>query len=561
MCQFRRKNGEVFVNTSYVAIASFLAATSTTAYAQEAPAPAETTDTAQSGERQITDIVVTAEKRARGESIQRVPIAITAVNAEVMERAQLTSITDVGRLAPSVTLNDSGSSPGFANFFIRGIGVQGSIRTIDPAVSLIVDGMVHEFQLGNTLDTFDIQSVEVLRGPQGILFGRNATGGAVVFTTRRPTDTLEGAIQVRAGSAERLDVSARISGPIIGNTLLGKIAVIHRHSDGLYSDKNRGTFVPAPYNPSGTDTSSTGDQVGEDTWIVHPTLTINATPDLSITLLGEYVHSKTGAGVARQLVPVPNLATYFGYTPDLGRTNFNHDQEGKALSRTLRGIAEVTYKTGAGVFTSISGYRKVKYDYQFDTDGTPFTLLQFPKGSFDRSSQVSEEFRFASDFSDVVSFVAGGYYSKLKMHGTEVRIQSPFFGGGLANAPLRYIRGTYDQDSETIAGFYNVDVRPIPEVRLSHGGRFTKDSKQIDVVPLQVCGANFVNCPNTPFHGKKSWNNYSPRFAAEFQATPKLLLYSSYTFGYRSGNYNQRPPIAEPTTPAEPELCARWRPA
>lgn len=163
----------------------------------------------------------------------------------MLEAAQAATIVDVGRLAPNAELQPAPRS-GFSNFTIRGIGLDGSVRSIDPAVNLIVDGPVIGFPVANILDTFDVESIEVLRGPQGILFGRNTTGGAVSLRTRRPGNEFNVEGNVTFGNHSRFDVSALVEGPLIPDRLFAKLAVLHREHDGYFPDNNSGIFVPAP---------------------------------------------------------------------------------------------------------------------------------------------------------------------------------------------------------------------------------------------------------------------------------------------------------------------------
>jgi hypothetical protein len=139
----------------------------------------------------LEEITVYAQKRGLGESNQKVPIAITAVSANTLEEIHSVDVRDLGKLAPNVQTADVGSTPAFPNFTIRGIGVNSSVRSIDPAVNIVVDGMTVGYQTGAIPSTFDLESIEILRGPQGVLFGRNSTGGAIVLRTRRPSADLE----------------------------------------------------------------------------------------------------------------------------------------------------------------------------------------------------------------------------------------------------------------------------------------------------------------------------------------------------------------------------------
>ncbi|MEM6681654.1 MAG: TonB-dependent receptor plug domain-containing protein, partial [Pseudomonadota bacterium] len=165
------------------------------------------------------EIIVQARKRADGETSQSVPIALTAFSAGKLEAALATNLTDVGRLTPNAALDDIGTFPGTQAFFVRGMGVSSSVPSFDPAVGLFVDGAYRAQSASGVLDVFDVEQIEILRGPQGTLFGRNVTGGAITLRTRRPTDELDVRAQVTVGRFDRVDGNVSISGPLVEDTL------------------------------------------------------------------------------------------------------------------------------------------------------------------------------------------------------------------------------------------------------------------------------------------------------------------------------------------------------
>lgn len=534
--------------------ALYVAFAATTIFTQPAIAQDVTERADAAAPSMLDDIVVTAQKSARGESVQKIPLAVTAVNKQLMEDNQLTSITDVGRLAPNVSLAPASSFPAFANFYIRGIGLNGTVRSIDPAVSLVTDGMVNEYLLGTLLDTFDVQSVEILRGPQGVLQGRNATGGAISFTSRRPTNDLELEATARVGNGGRFDASFLAAGPLVEDKILAKIGVLRRKSDGLFHDRNNGVMVPSIVNPTGIDSSAKYDSGAEDTWAIRPTIVFKPIENLQISLIGEYLDQQGGAGVgARFVTNATNMQTIFGYTPTFKKWDMNTNREGVYSLKQKKLIGEITLDAGFGVFTSVTGYRDVSYKTNYDAAGFPFILFTFPEGNFDKSKQYSEELRFASDFSDTIRFVVGGYYSDLSMTNVEMRLLSGYFGGGNANL-IRSQRGRFRQDGTSKALFYNVEIIPLRGLTLSHGGRYTKDKKTIDIVPLTLCtGSNFTACPDTATTVSASYDDFSPRFSAQYQITSGTQIYASWTKGYRSGNFNARANSLAAIGPADPE--------
>ena len=203
----------------------------------------------------IQDIVVYAQKKARGEQLQKVPMAISAIDSKTIEASHAIDIRDIGRLVPNAQLDGVGTFPGFANFFMRGVGVSTSVRSLDPAVNIIQDGMVIGYQAGAVLDTFDTEGVEVLRGPQGVLFGRNASGGAVSLRSKRPTGKSEATFKVTLGNANTVETRTGLETAIVEDKVFARLAVLTRNNDGFFHNRNSGTFVTVPAtvnaNPTG----------------------------------------------------------------------------------------------------------------------------------------------------------------------------------------------------------------------------------------------------------------------------------------------------------------------
>lgn len=499
----------------------------------------------------LRDIVVTAQKQAVGESQQRVPVSVTAIDVDVLRDTQAVSIVDVGRLAPNVSLQTAASFPGFPNFTIRGQSISTSLRTLDPTVSLVLDGMPLADPYGALIDTFDLGSIEILRGPQGILFGRNATGGAVLVRTRRPTNEFELEAAVRVGNHGRFDQSFAIGGPIAGDQLRARLTVLHRQRDGLNEDRNGGTFVVASGNPTGTSPAGNSDvdQVREDVWLFRPTVVWEPTDNFELTLLGEYINAEYGGSSARLIQPRPILATGFGYTPP----PFGHDIDQNASRGSEFEIGrlglEINWNVGPGVITAISGWRRVTGSSLGDNDGTPFSFLEITDNP--RSRQFSQELRFASTFSERFRFVAGGYYSDTDLDSVETRVINTVIAGAQANFATLAQRAEYQQDAQIAALFANAEFVPVDGLTLSGGLRYTNERKDIDIILLAVC-PNGV-CSTTRFQREGEWNDVSPRASISWQIDPNVMLYGAFNTGFRSGNFNGRAANPLGIGPSDPE--------
>ena len=198
------------------------------------PALAQAASTGPADVGGIEEIIVTSSKKAANELLEETPAAITAFNENRMELALAEDLVQIGRLVPNASLHLSSTFTGFPNFYIRGIGVDGSTRTVDPAVGIFVDGMYIGYGAAASLETFDLASLEVLRGPQGTLLGRNVTGGAIVAHSKGPTGETGAEAQITVGDYRRVDLAASAETARLGDVLAVRLAVLSRRRDGYW---------------------------------------------------------------------------------------------------------------------------------------------------------------------------------------------------------------------------------------------------------------------------------------------------------------------------------------
>jgi len=508
----------------------------------------------------LTDeIIVFSQKRA--ESIQDVPVSVSAITAEQLNNTYTVDLTDVGFQAPNVQLQGVSTFPGFANFTVRGIGVSTSIRTLDPAVNIFVDGMVLGTQIGAVLDVFDVEAVEILRGPQGILFGRNSTGGAVLLRTAKPTEEFAASVQLAAGAFNLREAEAIVQGPIAGDALRAKLAVQVRKQDGMFVDNNEGAFVPAQFNPTGLQPANPAvDQAEQDSIFIKPTVTFEPNDSFDITLFGQYFFD-TGGGAATQMIVEPGAPstteTLFGYTPPDGQFNINHDLPGDSETRMWHVIGEANLDLGHGVVTSITAWRDVSFDSSLDVDGTPFPLIHFPNNE-EEADQFTQEIRYTSEFSDQFDFIIGGFFMDSQMAVIERR---EFSGLTAGRAPeeFNFIQSDWVQDQRSAAGFFNGRYHLTDALSVSAGVRFTWEEKKLNITPLTPCaGPGFTNCATDKLNLEESWTNASPRAGVELDLGEDAFTYFNWTRGFRSGNFNARAPNEVTIGPADPEQADQF---
>lgn len=526
------------------------------AQAQTADNSSEETDNGGLGE-----IVVYAQKKSAGEELQKVPLAVSAVDSSALEASHAVDLRDVGRFVPNSQLDGVGTFPGFANFFMRGVGVSTSVRSLDPAINVVQDGMVIGYQAGAVLDAFDLEAVEVLRGPQGVLFGRNASGGVVSLRSKRPTGEFGGQFNVTYGNANTLEFRGAVEGALLADKIYGRLSFIKRDNDGFVKNTNDGTFVniPANVNPTGTRTTHrVGGIDRTDELVIKGTLVFDAGDHTKFTLMTQYQNYDDGGGATRVYlpagVPLRSLQTAWGFTPAPGKWQTNMTTEGYTKIEAFHTIMELEQDIGPGKLTAIGAIRTLKYGSTLNVGGDPFDTIVFPDNR-ENSDQVSFEARYNTSLGDMVDVMVGGYFLDLSMDVKEFRLIRVTTSTLLSNRI-----NIWDQKVKSHALFGNIDVHVTPELTISGGVRYSKDTKRMHIIPLSVCtGQNFTGCNTTYLNAERSWDDVSPRAVISYQITPDVMLYGSYSRGYRAGNFNARAvTVGSAVTPANPETVSSF---
>jgi iron complex outermembrane recepter protein len=515
----------------------------------------------------LEEVTVFAERRATGRSLKEVPMAVSAVNGDVIFQARMQNVVDIGRLAPNTQLDPVGTFPGFSNFMIRGVGNSNSTRSIDSPVNIVQDGMVIDYQAGAVLDTFDLESVEILRGPQGVLFGRNASGGAVALRSRRPTGEFDAYADLAIGNANSREINAALEGSLVPDRLSARIAVMTRENDGLVENTLKGTFVPVPLCsavPAGTPCNvnnitgagvnhPTGSISGIDRLIVRPTFVFTPSDTVKFSLMTQYQDFDDGGGVARAVFPpngiTQNQQRLWGFTPAPGKYEANVQNTGFTKIEAWHAIGELEWQLAGGLWTTIAAYRDLNYDATLHVSGDPFDTLVFPN-NVERAEQSSVETRFNGSIGDKIEFLVGAFWLE-----ADAFVQERRESRTNTSTLITYFDSPWTQTSESKAVFANVDYKFNDQWSGSAGVRYTEDDKDISLRPLVSCGNTPRGCDSLAYiNDSRSWSNTSPRFVLRYQPSEDFNYYASFSKGYRAGNYNARVGTAQALrTPANPE--------
>lgn len=493
------------ITASLLAGAAF-AALAVPAAAQQASSPATAQPDAPVEETPggLADIIVTASKSADAKSVQEVPFAVTAFGPQQLEDQHVQSLTGLSYSAPNVQIEDVGTQPGTANLSVRGLGVNSSIPSIDPTVGIFVDGIYLGVPAGALLDTFDLAGVEILRGPQGLLFGRNVTGGALVVRTTNPTDILHMDVKASIASGLEKTISGVVTGPLVQDKLSAKLAIYYNDDDGYFTNSFNGNK----------------DLGKSETLVVRPALRFTPVAEFETILRFEYGRQRGDGAVASNHGLFPRDS--FGVSIN---------QEGYSRNDWAQGIVETNIDVGlgSGRITNIFGYRRVKQRNQGDIDATPQTLFH-SRTAIDQD-QLSNELRYAGTFGSV-DVTTGLYYFNQSIDYYEERLLS---GGALTIAGAGFQR----QDSYGV--FASADWHFTPTLTLNVGGRYTTETKRVRIANIVAGGCVFdTRACNITFRDENDWTGFTPRVGVQWKPSPQTQVYAFYARGFRSGGYNFR---------------------
>jgi iron complex outermembrane receptor protein len=487
---------------------------------------------AEEGKRQSTvsllleEVVVTARKTK--ESMQDIPVAVSAMNSQQIDALKIRNVHDLSIGMPGVMLEDIATQKNTANFSVRGVGMRGSIPSFDPAVGLFIDGVYMGMNNGVMLDTFDLQSIEVLRGPQGTLFGRNTTGGAVLINSKSPSDEFGANVRIATDGNPNGDgglntyVMGAVTGPLT-DTLSARLVGYHNEDDGWFINEFDGQDAGA-----------------SETQMLKASLLWTPTDEFDLTLRYEY-QDVGGDGAVSQ--------SHTGGSGVNG-TPFNGDRDNHKFSIDERGFdnagldfvtAEANWDVdfGEGTITYIMGWREFNSALRVDVDSQPVWL--FHSTTEIEYEQFSNEIRYSGTF-DQLSVTTGISQFSNELHYGEARELLGVATGGVAPAMTQH--GGGEQEVDSIAWFGSLDYDLTDQLTLNAGINVTSEEKDVDVASLvfnvnSPCSVVDGNCP-FDFSDDKSETTISPRLGLSYTLEDDTLLYGHWSRGYRSGIYNLR---------------------
>ena len=506
----------------------------------QAATPADTSaDTAQASSPRpedpargdgVGDIIVTAQRRS--ESVQDVPIAITAVGGDTLVRFGVTGTDALQKLAPGLNIATVGS--GFVSYtYIRGGGTNQIDIGADPSVAYFVDEIYIGGTAGLQFDLFDIDHVEVLKGPQGTLFGRNAASGAISIVTKRPSPNAEGYASIEAGNYGNVVARAGLTGPLAGDKLLYRLAVATKHHDGFVENLTGGE------DPGKLSTLGGRAQVewrGADVRFLMTADGLRTRNSQTAQFLSTAAKTSVLTPAAAATLPLPGESFYRHYY----RPGYEN-QDLWALSGRLE------WTTLIGDLTAISAYRDNSFERSQDyTPGVD--ALRLVTDEHDRT--FSQEVRLASDATQRLRWLTGLYY----YHAKQTMLYQQVAGSTFAVAPVRNTVRTDDHRliTDSYAAFGQLSFDVLDDVTLVAGLRYSVDKKRSTRV-LSTAPATATS--DFRVGVKKKWDALTPAVTLQYDINPDVMVYGSWRRGFKSGGF-QPAPVGTPAlgaTPFDPE--------
>lgn len=491
-----------------VAAAAIMATTSGGAFAQSSAQPQNSASTAEAN----GEIVVTA--RRREESLQSVPAAVTSIGANFLQERSVSDLRDLNGLMPNVNVQGATTSASSSQIFMRGTGVDTTGFGADPTVGIYLDDVSIGRLVGSLVGALDIERVEVLRGPQGTLYGRNSTAGAVKYVTRKPElNENSGKLSATVGTKGRRDFRGIVNLVLVPGELALRIAAQTRDTDGYIK----------LFDAAGNNTGLKGNAMHAQDY--RASLRYQPTSDLTIDLAGDYTHNRSGiqsvtptncTGLNGQFVRCPlyyndPFASFVGpYSPD--RPKF--DGGGSALT--------VNYDLGFANLKSVTSYRAFRDVFAAALFGKPppFTQVNFDQTL--KQNQFQQEIQLSSSRGDLINYTVGAFFYR-------ERIRSIYVSQSPAITTIPRLNNDR-QVSKSLAAFGEIYISPLEGLEFTIGGRVTRDSRHVDRVldnpPIGPTPDVFttVSLKSTTF---------TPKLGVKYQTGP-FMFYGTYSQGYRA---------------------------
>jgi iron complex outermembrane receptor protein len=470
------------------------------------------------GAQVLDEIVVTAQKREQ--NLQDVAVSVTAFSGAQMQQLGLSSAADLVSQTPGLQV--SGSGGGAINTFsVRGVTQNDFAASQEGPVAVYIDEGYVSLNSITNFSLFDMERAEVLRGPQGTLFGRNATGGLVHYITKRPTREFEGHIDLMFGEDGRKQVEAAVSGGIT-DTVSGRLSGVWNEDNGLIK------------NDIGPNSMRQND------YSIRGQLLFEPSEDLKVLLKLQYADEDAARGgyshrVAAdgEFVDDPAATDFFGYRDADGDPfTGSQDFETKTLSEVLEASARIEWRVGDFTVTSVTNFQDIKESYFEDADVSPNDIYNYTQ--FNNVDQISQELRLSWETGRTRNTL-GAYYLNIDGRYNTIQGGDVFFGTGVG-----YPAGTQeivnaDQKTKTWALFGQTEFDFTDRWSITLGLRYNSDKKDYDFRSTDIY---FLQGGNFRYTGELSDHDIAAKAQLNWRPTDDWLVYAGYSRGIKSGGFN-----------------------
>jgi iron complex outermembrane receptor protein len=496
---------------------------------------------------QVADVVVTAQRRSQ--NLEKVPIAVSAFSATAIDQTVVQNSTELLEFVPNVLAFNNGGQQGQANYFFRGVGTPDGLQTFDSPVVTYLDEVPLGRIVGANINFLDIDQVEVLRGPQGTLFGRNVTGGAVLYTSHKPTADFGMSAQAEYGSRDHFDVRGSVNAPV-NDQLFTSVAGYYLREDGYEHDVYNGQtyggqnsygfrgalrYVPSTkveWNLS-LDYSR---QDGENLAIPGAKPSGTFAPDNS---------GQAGTGYNSFTTIASVLSTCETGAGDSGLVwAQNGCQEAAAINYGVTSNLRYTINDHLAV-NFITGARETGENYSLDFSGrgpttAPTGLQIYDLANDSTFKQISQEIKLTGDFLDGrIKYVGGAFFFH---EDDSTQINTFFNWPGLGFTKTSLADNAYLRNSTTsYAGYIQADTAITDKLTLTTGFRYTHDDKKVGI-DFTSYTFLYTNYNTSQIAGVPSFSadKGTPKVSLQYQFTPEIMTYASYTSGFKSGGWSGR---------------------
>lgn len=496
----------------------------------------------------LDEIVVTAQKRS--ENLQDVPVSVTALTADQLKDQRVGDVLALSGLSPGLQIktDDNAANP---RIFIRGIGVNDFNPSTASAVGVYVDGVYVASPLAQMAGFYDLQQVEVLRGPQGTLYGRNTTGGAINVTTRKPSDTPEGDLAVDYGRFNSLNVQGGFGGPI-ADTLAFRIAGLYDKSDGytlnrLTGNKGndadrkavRGALRWTPDDKLTVDVSASYSKSSGGSILTYNRSLVAQTAEAASTADPDptfgYIFCKPAYYTSGQCT---NVAGYANTSSNKYEGDYRF--EGKDIVKLFGATSAVSYDFGGVTLYSITGYQRAKRDDYEETDANPISI--FDARYVAEQDTTSQELRLQSNGATALRWVAGVYAARDNLDNDShynvlevLRVPDPVnnpTGMDPANS-VGVFGWPLHQKTTSYAAFGQVDYDLTPKLTLTGGLRWSQDKKTFHY----VSDVDYGLLTLFEYDNQKTFSSISGRVGLRYAISDDANVYATYNRGTKSGGF------------------------